>query len=196
MTLTGQGMQIDDDVHVICANSVVRNLPQVFELVATIQLGSGNINPCSVSSGDSNSIDVDSCELVDSRVGNEVRIVVLEKRTTSLLPDSLTKGPFIGNICAAVDPDIRSNGSLDYQPAACSRHTMVNTDGELRKSCAVRQLTQVCAVSLEGIPSFELGKVLRCNPMVMLVMLEVVAAMIAVFIKMAVVVEVARRNCR
>jgi len=58
-------VQADDDVHIVLLDGVKRNLAEIVLLVSTVELGTRNFDPGSISSGNAEGVDVLFGHLVD-----------------------------------------------------------------------------------------------------------------------------------
>lgn len=98
----GQRVQSDDDVHVVLCNGVVCDCAEVGLLVAVVELGAGEVYPCSVGGGDAKGVDADGGEFVDA-TGVKVRSIASFEDRSAVGAKVLAKRPFIGRCASGVD---------------------------------------------------------------------------------------------
>lgn len=93
-------MKADDNVHAILQHSVIGDNLQPLLLVTTVELGTRNLNPSSISGRDAKNVDTNTGELVDSGGVQEGLVACLENGT-ALGAKGLTESPLIRCTVAA-----------------------------------------------------------------------------------------------
>lgn len=130
---SGERMNINNYMHPIVRDSIVRNVLQVSRLVPRVQLRAGQIDPRRVVGGNPQDSHPTLRQTVDILGGDEGGIAMLEDRTTSGT-QVLAESPLIRRIATISSPEVTINvGPLD-EPAA-----------------------QVDAIGLEGAPVDVIG---------------------------------------
>lgn len=110
-------MDIDDDVHPVVRDGIVRNVLQVSRLVTRVQLRAGKVDPRRIVSRNTQESHPTLSQMVDILGGDEGGIAMLENRTTSGTK-ILAEGPFIRRVTAIASPECAVNVGLLDQPAS------------------------------------------------------------------------------
>lgn len=110
-------MDIDNDVHRVVRDGIVRNIPQVSRLVSRVQLRAGKVDPRRIVSRNTQDGHPTLRQMVDILGGDEGGIAMLENRTT-LGTKILAEGPFIRRVTAIASPESAVNVGLLDQPAS------------------------------------------------------------------------------
>lgn len=74
----GEGVRVDDDVHVVSLDGVVGDFFEVGRLVSRVELRAGEIDPCGIGGGDAQDCDTAGGELVNVGLGDPGCVAVLE----------------------------------------------------------------------------------------------------------------------
>jgi len=79
-----QGVQTNDDVHVIALDGIGDNAVQELDLVARVQLGAGNLDSCCIRERDAQRVDANTGKGVDGGEVEEAGIPSLKDGSTAL----------------------------------------------------------------------------------------------------------------
>lgn len=133
---SGQGVQTDDDdVHAVLVDGIVGDGLKVLLLLAGVESRAGNLDPCSVGSGNAKGVDTDSSYLIDSGGVQEGSVASFEGRA-ALATQLLTQSPLI-----------RSAITANLGPP----------DG-IVSLLLLKSSAKISAISLEGLPFDEAGR--------------------------------------
>ena len=128
-------MKTNDDMHVVSLDGVLGDGTEVALLISVVKSGAGEVDPGSVSCGNTKSVNADGSELVDSASVQERSIASLKHRT-ALGTKSLAECPLIRRIWRILVPPNWVMSLFFLQPT-----TKVGTIGLV--GCPVDELSTV-----------------------------------------------------
>lgn len=102
---TGQGMQVQHDVHAVLLDGVVCDSLEVLLLVARVVPSPRDLEPCCICGGDTNEVHAARCQLVDVFGGDICCVALLEDRVT-LVTELDTAVPLIDGPSAVLVPPV------------------------------------------------------------------------------------------
>lgn len=112
-----EGMNVDNDMHPVVRDGIVRNILQVSRLVTRVQLRTGKVNPRRIVGGNTQDSHPTFRQMVNILGGDEGGIAMLENRTTSGTK-VLAEGPFIRRVTTITSPESTVDVGLLDQPAS------------------------------------------------------------------------------